>query len=49
MCVWWCVGKISLYRFFFKFGDKLYLISPVFLLFFLNLMKNCRHVCFLVT
>ena len=34
-------------RFFVKFGGNLFFISPVF--FFLNPIKSCRYVCFLVT
>ena len=33
--------------FFVKFGGNLFFISPVF--FFLNPIKSCRYVCFLVT
>ncbi len=35
------------YRFFVKFGGNLFFISTVF--FFLNPIKSCRYVCFLVT
>mgnify|MGYP000814479662 CR=1 FL=1 len=34
-------------RFFVKFGGNLFFISTVF--FFLNPIKSCRYVCFLVT
>ena len=34
-------------RFFVKFGGNLFFISSVF--FFLNPIKSCRYVCFLVT
>lgn len=40
------IGK-ALYWFFVKFGGNLFFISPVF--FFLNPIKSCRYVCFLVT
>ena len=33
--------------FFVKFGGNLFFISTVF--FFLNPIKSCRYVCFLVT
>ena len=36
-------------RFFVKFGGNLFFISMVFLFFFLNPIKSCRYVCFLVT
>ena len=36
-------------RFFVKFGGNLFFISTVFLFFFLNPIKSCRYVCFLVT
>ena len=39
--------KTGLKRFFVKFGGNLFFISPVF--FFLNPIKSCRYVCFLVT
>ena len=39
--------KILLDRFFVKFGGNLFFISTVF--FFLNPIKSCRYVCFLVT
>ena len=35
--------------FFVKFGGNLFFISTVFLFFFLNPIKSCRYVCFLVT
>ena len=35
--------------FFVKFGGNLFFISMVFLFFFLNPIKSCRYVCFLVT
>ena len=35
------------HRFFVKFGGNLFFISTVF--FFLNPIKSCRYVCFLVT
>ena len=35
------------YWFFVKFGGNLFFISTVF--FFLNPIKSCRYVCFLVT
>ena len=35
------------FRFFVKFGGNLFFISTVF--FFLNPIKSCRYVCFLVT
>ena len=37
------------FRFFVKFGGNLFFISMVFLFFFLNPIKSCRYVCFLVT
>ena len=41
-------GVISVvFRFFVKFGGNLFFISTVF--FFLNPIKSCRYVCFLVT
>ena len=40
-------GNIELARFFVKFGGNLFFISTVF--FFLNPIKSCRYVCFLVT
>ena len=36
-------------RFFVKFGGNLFFISTVSLFFFLNPIKSCRYVCFLVT
>lgn len=39
--------KGDYFRFFVKFGGNLFFISPVF--FFLNPIKSCRYVCFLVT
>ena len=38
---------LALIRFFVKFGGNLFFISTVF--FFLNPIKSCRYVCFLVT
>ena len=38
---------ITISGFFVKFGGNLFFISPVF--FFLNPIKSCRYVCFLVT
>ena len=35
--------------FFVKFGGNLFFISTVSLFFFLNPIKSCRYVCFLVT
>ena len=55
------IGKVTLFptaldvpvsevkRFFVKFGGNLFFISTVFLFFFLNPIKSCRYVCFLVT
>ena len=40
-------GKEGFKWFFVKFGGNLFFISPVF--FFLNPIKSCRYVCFLVT
>ena len=40
-------GKENPKGFFVKFGGNLFFISPVF--FFLNPIKSCRYVCFLVT
>ena len=40
---------IEYYWFFVKFGGNLFFISMVFLFFFLNPIKSCRYVCFLVT
>ena len=40
-----CLSK----GFFVKFGGNLFFISTVFLFFFLNPIKSCRYVCFLVT
>ena len=39
--------KICKKWFFVKFGGNLFFISTVF--FFLNPIKSCRYVCFLVT
>ena len=39
----------TIFRFFVKFGGNLFFISTVFLFFFLNPIKSCRYVCFLVT
>lgn len=39
----------SYVRFFVKFGGNLFFISTVSLFFFLNPIKSCRYVCFLVT
>ena len=41
--------EIKLFWFFVKFGGNLFFISMVFLFFFLNPIKSCRYVCFLVT
>ena len=41
--------KTEARRFFVKFGGNLFFISMVFLFFFLNPIKSCRYVCFLVT
>ena len=41
--------SIIMKRFFVKFGGNLFFISTVFLFFFLNPIKSCRYVCFLVT
>ena len=43
------MGLLNLSRFFVKFGGNLFFISMVFLFFFLNPIKSCRYVCFLVT
>lgn len=46
----WKLEKDSVearYWFFVKFGGNLFFISTVF--FFLNPIKSCRYVCFLVT
>ena len=40
-------GKYFFSWFFVKFGGNLFFISTVF--FFLNPIKSCRYVCFLVT
>ena len=40
-------GIYEVIRFFVKFGGNLFFISTVF--FFLNPIKSCRYVCFLVT
>lgn len=40
-------GEVEVKRFFVKFGGNLFFISTVF--FFLNPIKSCRYVCFLVT
>ena len=42
-------GKQGENVFFVKFGGNLFFISTVFLFFFLNPIKSCRYVCFLVT
>lgn len=45
-----CVANLSENKgFFVKFGGNLFFISTVFLFFFLNPIKSCRYVCFLVT
>ena len=41
------IGHSENYWFFVKFGGNLFFISTVF--FFLNPIKSCRYVCFLVT
>ena len=41
------LSTIKLKRFFVKFGGNLFFISTFF--FFLNPIKSCRYVCFLVT
>ena len=48
MIVKWKYIRLLL-RFFVKFGGNLFFISMVFLFFFLNPIKSCRYVCFLVT
>ena len=40
-------GDNEMVGFFVKFGGNLFFISTVF--FFLNPIKSCRYVCFLVT
>ncbi len=46
----WDIYFKSAYNWFFvKFGGNLFFISMVFLFFFLNPIKSCRYVCFLVT
>ena len=48
ICVWLQVADVFIFfRFFVKFGGNLFFISTVF--FFLNPIKSCRYVCFLVT
>ena len=42
-------GFLYIGRFFVKFGGNLFFISTVSLFFFLNPIKSCRYVCFLVT
>ena len=44
-----CIQKEHPYGFFVKFGGNLFFISTVSLFFFLNPIKSCRYVCFLVT